>query len=126
MNTESCVFIIDDDYAVRDSLGQVMDAAGIAYQTFESAEHFLRDYCPGKPGCVLLDLNMPNMSGEELQTELIRRQFRLPIIFLTAYGDMATKARVMKAGAVDFLIKPIPSNQLLERIQLALQHECQT
>lgn len=68
MNSQPCIFIVDDDYAVRDSLGQVMETAGLAYQTFESAEHFLQAYS-GKPGCLLLDLNMPAMTGDELQAD---------------------------------------------------------
>lgn len=117
------VFIVDDDYAVRDGLGEVMEAAGFHYQTFESAEHFLQAYCPGKNGCLVLDLNMPDMTGDELQTELIRRDIHLPIIFLTGYGDIPTTVRVIKAGAVDFLTKPVSSKLLIERIRGVLEQE---
>lgn len=125
ISTQPCVFIVDDDYAVRDSLGQVMETAGFTYQTFESAEHFLQAYCPGKPGCLLLDLNMPDMTGDELQTELVRRNILLPIIFLTAYGDIPTTVRVIKAGAIDFLTKPVSSKSLIERIKTVLQQQSQ-
>ncbi len=118
-----CVFIVDDDDAVRDGLGEVMEAAGFHYQAFESAEHFLQAYCPDKNGCVVLDLNMPDMTGDELQTELIRRDIHLPIIFLTGYGDIPTTVRVIKAGAVDFLTKPVSSKLLIERIQTVLEQE---
>ncbi|MDD5462809.1 MAG: response regulator [Methylococcales bacterium] len=125
MSTQSCVFIVDDDDAVRDSLGLVMEAAGFNYQAFESAEHFLKAYCPDMPGCLLLDVNMPGMNGNELQAELIHRNIHLPIIFLTAHGDIPLTVRVIKAGAVDFLTKPIPSAVLIERIQAVLQREDQ-
>jgi len=122
MNTQPCVFIVDDDLAVRDSLQLIMETAGLDYQAFDSAEHFLQSYCPDKPGCLLLDVNMPGMNGDELQAELIRRNIHLPIIFLTAYGDIPMTVRTIKAGAVDFLTKPVPRQLLLERIQDALQH----
>ena len=125
MSTQPCIFIVDDDHAVRDALGLVMETAGFAYQTFESAEHFLQAYCPGKPGCLLLDVNMPGLNGHELQAELIRRNMHLPVIFLTAYGDIPMTVRAIKAGAVDFLTKPVPSKLLIERIQAVLQHEAQ-
>ena len=125
MNTQPCVYIVDDDYAVRDALGLVMETAGLACQTFESAEHFLETYCPGVPGCLLLDVNLPGLNGDELQAELNRRNMHLPIIFLTAHGDIPMTVRTIKAGAVDFLTKPVPSKLLIERIQAVLRHETQ-
>jgi len=126
MSTQPCVFIVDDDYAVRDSLGLVFKTAGLNYLTFENAEHFLETYSSGTPGCLLLDMNMPGLNGDELQAELIRRDIHLPIIFLTAYGDIPMTVRAMKAGAVDFLTKPVPSKLLIERVQTVLQHEALT
>lgn len=125
MSIQPCVYIVDDDDAVRDSLGYVMETAGFSYQTFESAEHFLQTFCPEKPGCLVLDLNMPDMTGDELQAELIRRKSSLPIIFLTGYGDIPTSVRVIKAGAVDFLTKPVASKLLIERIHEVLLQESQ-
>ncbi|MDD5275443.1 MAG: response regulator [Methylovulum sp.] len=125
MNIQPCVFIVDDDYAVRDGLGLVLETAGFTCQAFESAEHFLHAYCPAQIGCLLLDVNMPGLSGFELQAELIRLDMRLPIIFLTAYGDIPMSVRAIKAGAVDFLTKPVPAQLLIERIQAALQQEVQ-
>lgn len=123
MDSQPCIFIVDDDNAVRDGLGMVMDTVGLACQTFASAEHFLETYNPGTPGCLVLDINMPGMNGDELQAELIRRNIRLPIIFLTAFGDIPMSVRTIKAGAVDFLTKPVQIKQLIERIQAELQHE---
>lgn len=120
-----CVYIVDDDDAVRDSLGLVLETGGIAYQAFASAEGFLQAYCPGKPGCLLLDVNMPGMRGTELQAELAHREIRLPIIFLTAHGDIPMTVRAIKAGAVDFLTKPVASELLLNRIHAVLQLEMQ-
>jgi two-component system response regulator FixJ len=126
MNIQPCVFIVEDEYPVRHSLGLIMETAGYAYQTFESAEDFLQNYCPGQPGCLLLDVNLPGLNGDELQAELIRRKIHLPIIFLTAYGDIPMTVRAIKAGAVDFLTKPVPRDLLIERIQAVLQHEAQS
>jgi FixJ family two-component response regulator len=123
MNNQPCIFLVDDDYAVRDSLGLVLEAAGFSYQTFESAEQFLEIYSPETPGCLLLDMNMPGLNGDELQAELTRRNIHLPIIFLTAHGDIAMSVRAIKAGADDFLTKPVSNKLLIERIQAALQHE---
>lgn len=123
MNTQPCVFIVDDDDAVRHALGLVFETAGLVYQTFESAEHFLEAFCPGQYGCLLLDVNMPGMNGDELQAELIGRDIQLPIIFLTAYGNIPLTVRTIKAGAVDFLTKPVPTPLLIERVQAVLQQE---
>jgi two-component system response regulator FixJ len=125
MSIQPCVFIVEDEYPVRHSLGLIMETADYAYQTFESAEDFLQNYCPGQPGCLLLDVNLPGLNGDELQAELIRRNIHLPIIFLTAYGDIPMTVRAIKAGAVDFLTKPVPRDLLIERIQAVLQHETQ-
>jgi FixJ family two-component response regulator len=126
MNTQPCVFVVDDDDAVRDSLGLVFETAELEYQTFASAECFLENYCPGQPGCLVLDVNMPGLDGHELQAELIRRHIHLPIIFLTAYGDIPMTVRAMKAGAVDFLTKPVSTELLLDRVLAALQIEINT
>jgi FixJ family two-component response regulator len=91
--------------------------------TFENAERFLQGYRSDNPGCLLLDVNIPDMTGDELQTELLRRNIQRPIIFLTAYGDIPITVRLIKAGAVDFLTKPVPSALLIERIRTVLQHE---
>ncbi len=125
MSIEPCVYVVDDDAAVRDGLGMVLEMAGISFQAFNSAEHFLEAYCPGKPCCLLLDINMPGLNGLELQRELSRRGIQPPIIFLTGYGDIPMTVQAMKGGAVDFFTKPVPSKQLVERIQTVLQQATQ-
>ena len=120
MKMESCVFIVEDDLVLLDALGLIVESAGFSYQAFESAELFLQIYYPGRLGCLLLDVNLPGMTGIELQTELIRRKIHLPIIFLTSHDDSVMKTGAIMAGAVDFLTKPVPSKVLIERIQNAL------
>lgn len=123
MSVPPCVFIVDDDYAVRDSLGQLMEVSGLPFELFESSEAFLETYKPGQPGCLLLDLYLPDMTGDELQAELIRRNIDLPIIFLTAFGDIPTTVQAIKAGAIDFLTKPVCSEYLIERIEKVLRQQ---
>lgn len=123
MTREPCVFIVDDDPAVRDAHRLLCEVAGLSVETFESAEAFLRAYVPGCPGCLVLDLNMPGMKGDELQEALTERQSSLPIVFLSAYGDIPTTVRTIKAGAIDFLTKPVQGRLLLERIRYALAED---
>lgn len=121
--SEPTVFIVDDDPAVRDSLGLLLETDGLAAESHDSAEAFLAVYDGRRPACLILDVRMPQMSGPELQAELIRRGFNLPIIFLTAHGDIPMTVRAMKAGAKDFLTKPIDGTELLERVHAVLEDE---
>jgi FixJ family two-component response regulator len=121
VNTKPCVFIVDDDDAIRDGLSMVFETVGLAYHAFENAEHFFESYIPGTPGCLILDINMKGMNGDELQKELNRRNIQLPIIFLSSYGDNHLRERVINAGTVDFMAKPVQINLLIERIQLIFQ-----
>lgn len=114
------VFIVDDDPAVRESMGMLMASAGFATHVFPSAREFLAAYEEGTPGCLVLDVRMPGMSGIELQEELGRKGARLPIVFLTAYADVPMAVGAVRAGALDFLQKPVNSDQLLERVRDAL------
>jgi two-component system response regulator FixJ len=114
------VFIVDDDPAVRESMGMLMASAGLDSCGFPSARDFLAAYEPEVPGCLVLDLRMPGMSGIELQEELDRRGATLPIIFLTAYADVPTAVGAVRAGAVDFLQKPVDGGRLLNRVRDAL------
>ncbi|WP_024297385.1 response regulator transcription factor [Methylomicrobium lacus] len=123
MNNQPNVLLIDDDPSVRESLTLLMETIGFPIQTYESAEAFLKQYSPGKPGCLILDVNMPGMNGPELQVELARRKIQLPIIFLTGYGDIPMTVQTIKAGAVDFMIKPIKGRLLIERIRSIFQQD---
>jgi two-component system, LuxR family, response regulator FixJ len=125
MNSLPCVFIVDDDSAVRKSLSLVIENAGLTCQSFESAEDFLQYMNPDKRGCLLLDVNLSGLNGPELQDELNRREIHLPIMFLSAYGDIPMTVRAIKSGAVDFLTKPVPSKLLIERIRTVLEHDNQ-
>lgn len=121
--TTPIVFVIDDDPAVRDSLSLLFETEGLVVECHESAESFLAAYGDERPGCLVLDVRMQPMSGPELQAELVRRGSRMPIIFLTAHGDIPMTVRAMKAGAKDFLTKPINGTELLDRVHAVLKSE---
>lgn len=114
------VFVVDDDAAVRDSLSLLCESAGWPVECFDCAEAFLASYRPERPGCLLLDVRMPRMSGPQLHEELARHGRFLPIIYLTAHGDIPMTVRAIKAGATDFLTKPVDGALLVERVQAAL------
>ena len=120
------VFIVDDDAAVRESMVMLMASAGLEACGFPSARDFLATHEAGTPGCLVLDLRMPGMSGTELQEELERRGASLPIIFLTAYADVPTAVGAVRAGAVDFLEKPVDGGRLLKRVHDALGIDAQS
>lgn len=115
------VFVVDDNAAVRDSIKMLCETAGLVAECHESAESFLAAWRPEQPGCMILDVRMARMSGPELHAELKRRGSHLPIIYLTAHGDIPTSVRAMKAGAIDFLTKPVDGGELLDRVQAALR-----
>lgn len=117
------VFVVDDDAAVRDSLSMTLRAFDYAVATFSGADEFLNVCTPETQGCIILDVNMPNMDGPSLQVELKRRGLLLPIIFLSGQGTIPLSVRTIKAGAIDFLTKPVDGDVLLVRVQEALQ-EC--
>lgn len=121
--TTPTVFVIDDDPAVRDSLGLLLETEGLRVECFACARSFLDAYHEEQHGCLVLDVRMQPMSGPELQAELARRGSQLPIIFLTAHGDIPMTVRAMKAGAKDFLTKPINGAELLERVHAVLEFE---
>lgn len=114
------IFIVDDDASVRDSLALVLGLKGYRTQIFASAEAFLSAYSEEWSGCILLDVRMPAMSGLELQVELRKRNCELPIIVITAYGDVATARAALKAGAADFLEKPVEGDLLVDVLRSAL------
>jgi two-component system, LuxR family, response regulator FixJ len=120
---EPTVFVVDDDHAVRQALSLLMRSVALPVETYASAQAFL-DHCDGKrAGCVVLDIRMPGLSGLELQDEMLRRGIALPLIFITGHGDVAMAVRAMKGGAVDFIEKPFSDQQLLDRINQALERD---
>jgi FixJ family two-component response regulator len=119
---ESTVFVVDDEEPMRNALQRLFRAAGLAVEAHASAGEFLNVYKEDRPGCLLLDLMMPGMSGLELQTALAQRGFRIPIVFLTGSGQIASAVAAMKAGAMDFIEKPFDNEFLVERIRRALEH----
>src|SRR3954447_12686634 len=121
MSESPMVFVIDDEPSVRDGLGNLLRSVGLQVQTFASAQEFLLSKVPDVPGCLVLDVRLPGLSGLELQRELARADIRLPIIFLTGYGDIRMSVRAMKAGAVDFLTKPFREQELLDAVQQAIE-----
>ena len=121
MTAEVVVHIVDDDDSLRTALQRQLTAAGHRVRTYASAGEFLLAPPPDGPGCLLLDLAMPGPSGLELQEALGRHGVRLPVIFLTGHGDLAAGVRAMKAGAVDFLTKPVERQALLDAIDHALE-----
>ncbi|MFQ6017422.1 MAG: response regulator transcription factor [Kiloniellaceae bacterium] len=120
MTGEPTVFIVDDDEAVRRFLRGLIASVDLAVETYASAQEFLDAYEPGRPGCLLLDVRMPGISGLELQMELAERAIGLPVIILTGHGDVQVAVRAMKAGAADFIEKPFNNELLLDRIQKAV------
>lgn len=120
MNSEPTVFLVDDDASVLRAVGRLVRAAGLQVATFGSAQAFLERYDPVAPGCLVLDLAMPGADGLELQQTLARTGDCLPIIFLTAHGDIPMSVRAMKSGAMDFLVKPCGDEALLAAIKQAL------
>jgi len=118
------VFIIDDDPAIRDSLSLMIEQENIAVETFENAETFLAAYQPECCGCAIIDIRMPGMDGMQLQEALSKRNVILPVIFLTGHGDIPMSVQAMKAGAMDFLTKPVTREKLLISVRAAI-HECE-
>ena len=121
--SDAIIFVVDDDAAMRRSLAYLFDSAGWQVATFESARDFLQRYDGHAPGCLLLDVRMPLMSGLELQQELKNKSghaISLPVIFLSGHGDLAMAVQTMKAGACDFLEKPCKDQVLLDAVSRAV------
>src|SRR6516165_1953021 len=114
------VFVVDDDADVRQGLRFMLRAAGYSVEAFASARSFLEDYDPRRGGCLLLDVQMPQTSGIELQQRLNIRGWRVPVIFITGHGTVALAIAAMKAGAFDFIEKPLREEALLDSIERAL------
>lgn len=119
--TDVTVFVVDDDAAVRRGLRRLISSAGWRVEEFDSGQAFLERYTPAAQGCVVLDVSMPGMQGTELHDCLCERGIPLPVIYLTGHGDVPTSVRAMKQGAVDFLLKPVDGEVLLQAIDAAVE-----
>jgi RNA polymerase sigma factor (sigma-70 family) len=118
---EPTVFVVDDDPGVGDSIRILLRSVGLPSEAFRSGNEFLEAYDPERPGCLVLDVRMPGMSGIDLQARLQEMESTLPIIFVTAHGDVPMAVHAVKAGAVDFIQKPFRDQELLDKIQEALE-----
>ena len=117
------VFVVDDDAAMRRSLEDLMSSVGLEVEGFPSAQEFLRHKRPDVPGCLVLDVRMPGLSGLDLQKRMVEAALEIPIIFITGHGDIPMSVKAMKAGAVEFLTKPFRDQDLLDAIQLAIERD---
>lgn len=121
--TDGVVFVVDDDASMRESLKNLTRSVGLRVEAFASAQEFLRAKLSDEPGCLVLDVRMPGLSGLDLQKRMAETGTDLPIIFLTGHGDIPMSVRAMKAGAVEFLTKPVRDQDLLDAIQQALERD---
>lgn len=122
MDKQETVFVVDDDEGIREGLGLLLETVGQPYELYSSAIEFLEAYDPGKGGCLVLDIRMPRMSGLDLQEELNEQGSLLPIIFITGHGDIQMAVEAMRRGALDFIRKPFREQDLLDRINEALEY----
>ena len=122
-DADAIVFVVDDDPSIREAIENLVKLAGLRVETFGTAQEFLRSKRPDLPGCVVLDVELPGLSGLDLQRELAAHGIKLPIIFITGYGDIPMSVRAMKAGALEFLTKPFSDQDLLDAIQQALERD---
>jgi FixJ family two-component response regulator len=120
---ESIVFVVDDDPSVRSAIKRLIVCVGLQVELFESAQEFLASKLPNVPSCLVLDVRLPGISGLALQRHLAEANVQIPIIFITAHGDVPMTVRALKAGAVEFLTKPFHDQDLLDAIQLALERD---
>jgi FixJ family two-component response regulator len=117
------VFVIDDDPDIRAAMQRLLETVGLHAELFAVAQDFLQRKMPEVPSCLVLDLRLPGMSGLEVQRRLIEAGVKIPIIFITAHGDIPTSVRAMKSGAVEFLTKPFRDKDLLDAIEQALERD---
>jgi len=123
MDKQDTVFIVDDDEGIREGLGMLLETVGQPYELYSSAIEFLEAFDPDRGGCLVLDIRMPRMSGLELQEKLNEQESPLPIIFITGHGDIPMAVDAMRRGALDFIRKPFREQDLLDRINEALQFD---
>ena len=124
MNEEQpVVIVVDDDPAIRKAIDRLLRSVGLRVELFESAQEFRQSNRPDAPSCIVLDVRLPGQSGLNLQRDLAAADIRVPVIFITAHGDIPMSVRAMKAGAVEFLTKPFHDQDLLDAIEVALEKD---
>lgn len=121
--SEPRVFVIDDDQEVRNALELLMESVGLPASTYESAQAFLDAFDPGLPGCIVLDVRMPGMSGMDLQAHLVAEKLHPPVVIITGHGDVPMAVRAVQAGAVDFIEKPFNDQALLDSVHKAIEQD---
>jgi FixJ family two-component response regulator len=120
---DAIVFVVDDDASLREALGGLLRSAGLKVETFASAQEFLARPPVEAPGCLVLDVGLPGLSGLDLQSRMAEIDREIPIVFITGHGDVPTSVRAMKAGAMEFLTKPFDDRDLLEAIAKAIKRD---
>ena len=120
---EPIVFVIDDDAPMREALGNLFRSVGLQVEVFGSASEFLQSKLPDVPGCLILDIRLPRLSGLDFQAELVKAGIHIPIIFMTGHGDIPMSVRAMKAGAIDFLTKPFRDQDMLDAVTTAIERD---
>ncbi len=121
MTTDAIVYVVDDDDAVRDSLKMLLESDGLTTQVYASGREFMDSCNDDMPGCLLLDVQLPDMHGLDIQLELVNNQIKLPIIIITGYADVPIAVKALKAGAVDFIEKPFSDDTILASVRSALE-----
>lgn len=121
LSATSTVFVVDDDEAICEGLCNLLESVGLTSERFGSAEEFIAHWQPDTPGCLMLDARLPGMTGVEFQERLVQSGIRIPIIFMTAHGDVPMVRKVMKAGAVEFLTKPFQKEEMFAAIRHAFE-----
>jgi FixJ family two-component response regulator len=120
---KAIVIVIDDDVSVREAVADLLRSVCLEVETFASARAFLQSEIPDSPGCIVLDVRMPDGSGLEFQKTLLKSNIHIPIIFITAHDDVRTSVRAMKSGAIEFLTKPLREQELLDAVQMGIEHD---
>ena len=120
---DAIILVVDDDVSVREALGGLIRSAGLRVETFATAEEFLAHAPSDAPGCLVLDIRLPHLSGLDLQKRMAEMNLEIPIVFITGHGDVPTSVQAMKAGALEFLTKPFADRDLLDAIQQAIKRD---
>ena len=124
-NNRAVVHVVDDDASLRGALESLFESVGLATQAYGAASDFLNASVADQPGCIVIDIRLPDMSGLEFQAQLTRMGVRLPVIMMTGYGDIPMSVRAMKRGAVDFLSKPFHDQDMLDAVMAAIERDRQ-